>query len=236
MILAKPAPGEPEMNAESARAASNLETLKFLSEGLLRSAGRTGVRGHLLEIHHPSAPPFDPVFLHTESEAFGLSISLCADSRSAAGQRLCCLSSSLPFQERVFRMVVLHHVIEDGSEPDLEEACRVTARNGVLILLGLNRAGWRYRSQGRIRRLPGLAPLTVRNRLEQLGMKMNGFAGAGLLGQRKPVFMNSGLAGLGAPLADVVILQATHRDSPGVTPLRFRKPRAAVVQSAPIQG
>ena len=48
--------------------------------------------------------------------------------------------------------------------------------------------------------------------------------------------MNSGLSGLGAPLADVVILQATHRESPGVTPLLFRKPRAAVVQSAPIQG
>ena len=55
---------------------SNLHTLKHLSEGLLRSAGRTGVRGNLLEIHHASAPLFDPVFLHTESEAFGVSISL----------------------------------------------------------------------------------------------------------------------------------------------------------------
>ena len=130
----------------------------------------------------------------------------------------------------------LHHLIGDGSEPELAEACRVTARNGVLILLGLNRSGWRYRTQGSIRRLPGLAPLAVKDRLEQLGMRMQGFAGAGLLGQRKPRFMNDGLGSLGAPLADVVILQATHRDSMGVTPLRFRKPRAAVVQSAPMQG
>lgn len=215
---------------------SNLETLKYLSEGLLRSAGRTGERGNLLEIHHPCAPLFDPLFLHTESEAFGVSISLSADREGGAGQRLCCVASSLPFQERVFRMVVLHHVIGDGSEPELEEACRVTANRGVLILLGLNRAGWRYRTQGSIRRLPGLAPLAVRSRLERLGMKMQGFAGAGLLGRRSPRFMNEGLGALGVPLADVVILQATHRDSPGVTPLRFRKPRAAVVQSAPIRG
>jgi len=218
------------------RVQSNLETLKFLSEGLLRSAGRTGERGNLLEIHHPAAPLFDPVFLHTESELFGVSISLSADRDGEAGARLCCLSSSLPFQDRVFRMVVLHHVIGDGSEPELEEACRVTARNGVLILLGLNRAGWRFRTQDAIRRLPGLAPLTVRHRLEKLGMKMQGFAGAGLLGQRKPRFMNRGLGSLGAPLADVVILQATHRDSATVTPLRFEKPRASVVQSAPIRG
>lgn len=224
------------MSAWPKRAESNLETLKFLSEGLLRSAGCTGERGNLLEIHHPSAPLFDPVFLHSESEAFGVSISLSADRAGESGQRVCCVSSSLPFQDRVFRVVVLHHLIGDGSEPELEEACRVTAHSGVLILLGLNRAGWRYRTQGSIRRLPGLAPLAVREQLERLGMKMQGFAGAGLLGQRKPRFMNEGLGSLGAPLADVVILQAAHRDSRGVTPLRFRKPRASVVQSAPIRG
>ena len=224
------------MCASHKRPESNLETLKYLSEGLLRSAGRTGERGHLLEIHHPAAPLFAPVFLHSESEMFGVSISLSTEGGSDNGPRLCCASSSLPFQERVFRMVVLHHVIGDGSEPELEEACRVTARSGVLILLGLNRSGWRYRTQGSIRRLPGLAPLAVKDRLEQLGMKMQGFAGAGLLGRRKPRFMSSGLGSLGAPLADVVILQATHGDNVGVTPLRFRKPRAGVVQSAPIQG
>jgi len=221
---------------DGARPSSNQEILKFLSEGLLLSAGRTAQRGNLLEIHHPSAPLFDPVFLHEESEAFGVSISLSADADDAAGQRLRCLPSRLPFQENVFRTVVLHHLIADGSEPELAEACRVTAHSGVLILLGLNRAGWRYRMQGSIRRLPGLAPLAVRNRLERLGMKMQGFAGAGLLGRRRPAFMNDGLGGLGAPLADVVILQATHRDTAGVTPLRFRKPRAAVVQSAPMRG
>lgn len=215
---------------------SNLQTLKQLSEGLLRSAGRIAVRGNLLEIHHPSAPLFNPVFLHTASEAFGVSISLTQSQRVAAGQKLSCDSSSLPFQDGSFCMVVLHHVVSDGLEKELEEACRVTHRSGVLIVLGLNRMGWRYRGQDAVRRLPGLAPLAVKSRLEEHGMKMRGFAGAGLCGRKRPEFMCKGLSSLGAPLADVLILQASHADSPGVTPLRFRQAHRSTVQSAPLRG
>lgn len=224
------------MKISTARPESNLQTLKHLSEGLLRSAGRTGVRGNLLEIHHSSAPLFDPVFLHEESEAFGVSISLARDERAGNGQRLHCETANLPFQDGSFCMVVLHHVVSNGFERELAEACRVTNRSGVLIVLGLNRMGWRYRSQDEVRQLPGLAPLAVKNRLEHFGMKMRGFAGAGLMGRSRPEFMSSGLSGLGAPLADVLILQASHEDSPGVTPLRFRKSRSGVVQSAPMGG
>lgn len=215
---------------------SNLETLKQLSEGLLRSAGRIGVGGHMLEIHHTSAPLFDPVFLHAASEVMGVSISLTQHQPAQAGQKVCCESTRLPFQDNVFQMVVLHHVVRDGLEAELAEACRVTRRDGVLILLGLNRFGWRYRTQDDIRRLPGLAPWKVKSRLAELGMNMQGFAGAGLLGGKRPVFMNSGFSSLGAPLADVVILQASHRDSPRVTPLNFRKASRTIVQSAPMRG
>lgn len=224
------------MPARTRKSESRLQTLKQLSEGLLRSAGRTGVRGNLLEIHHPSAPLFDPVFLHSESEAFGLRISLTLSPRGAAQQKVCCNSASLPFQDGSFCMVVLHHVVSDGFEKELEEACRVTHQSGVLILLGLNRMGWRYRDQHPARRLPGLAPLAVKSRLERQGMKMRGFAGAGLCGQKRPEFMCHGLSGLGAPLADVLILQASHADSPGVTPLRFRQARRTTVQSAAMRG
>lgn len=211
-------------------------TLKRLSEGLLRSAGRTGVRGNLLEIHHPSAPLFDPVFLHTESEAFGVSISLNQGANQGFDQKLHCETGQLPFQDGVFRMVVLHHVIAGGNEPELVECIRVLARDGVLILLGLNRMGWRYRTQDAIRRLPGLRPLRVKARLEALGMTMQGFAGAGLCGMKRPAWMYKGLSSIGAPVADLVILQARHADSPEVTPLRYRKPRAGVVQSAAMRG
>ena len=224
------------MSTPQRLAESNQATLKSLSEGLLRSAGRTGERGNLLEIHHASAPQFDPVFLHSASEVLGISIRLSQGGVAGPGARLHCASGSLPFQDRVFNRVVLHHVIHDGREPELEEAARVLARGGVLILLGLNRMGWRYLTQDRIRSLPGIAPLKVRTRLERLGMTMQDFAGAGLGGMRRPVWMHSGLSSLAAPLADLVLLQARHKDSPEVTPLRFRKPRSHVVQSAVVRG
>ena len=212
------------------------ETLKKLSEGLLRSTGQTGVQGNLLEIHHPSAPLFDPVFLHTASEYHGLSISLSQEENGVDGQKIRCDSDQLPFQDKVFQAVVLHHVVSDGEEPELSEAVRVLARDGVLILLGLNRMGWRYRTQGRETRLPGLSPLKVKGRLEMLRMTMQGFAGAGLAGTNRPALMHDGIASLGAPLADIVLLQARHANSPEVTPLRFRKSRSGVVQSAAMRG
>jgi hypothetical protein len=112
----------------------------------------------------------------------------------------------------------------------------VLARSGVLIVLGLNRLGWRYRAQDEIRRLPGLAPLKVKARLEQLDLTMHGFAGAGLGGAQRPAFLRDGLLGLATPFADLLLLQARHRNDPEVTPLRFSKPRSTVVQSAPMRG
>lgn len=215
---------------------TQLETLMHLSEGLLRSAGRTGVRGNLLEIHDARAPLFDSLFLHSESELYGIGISLTRAERALAGQKLCCDTAQLPFQDRSFSMVVLHHVISDGTEAELAEACRVLKSRGVLIILGLNRIGCRFRAQSAERRLPGLAPLAVKRQLDELDMRMTGFAGAGLLRRNRPAFMSSGLGSLGAPLADVLILQAVHADGPEATPLRFRKPRAGVVQSAPMRG
>lgn len=215
---------------------TRLEKIKHLSEGLLRSAGRTGVRGNLLEIHDARAPRFDPVFLHSASEAFGIEIDLTRGGRDAAGQKLCCDTASLPFQDRCFSMVVLHHVVEQGDEAELEEACRVLRHSGVLIILGLNRFGCRFRGQRSEDRLPGLAPLSIKRRLDALDMRMSGFAGAGLLCQKQPAFMCNGLSGLGAPLADVLILQAVHAGGAAATPLRFRKPRSSVVQSAAMRG
>ena len=75
------------------------EALKRLSVGLLRGSGRSGVRGNLLEVRHPAAPLFDPTFLHSASEAFGLSISLSQDGRAGNGQRVCCDAAQLPFQD-----------------------------------------------------------------------------------------------------------------------------------------
>ena len=221
----------PFHHPESAR-----EILRELSEGLLRSAGRTNVRGNVLEIHHPHAPLFDPLLLHPASELFGISISLSQDPQDRAGQRLRCDCAALPFQDEVFNMVVLHHVVSRGKEAELAEARRVLAPDGVLLIIGLNRMGWRFQTQASARRLPGLSPLRVKLELERLDLTMQGFAGAGLGGGRWPPFMNSGFAALGVPIADLLLLQARPSDSPAVTPLRFRKAGSGVVQSAAMWG
>lgn len=223
------------MNA-GANTPSRQDTLKKLSEGLLRSAGHTSVKGNLLEVHHESAPCFDPSFLHRAFQGIGVSIRLSQDGNGPGKQAVRCDSGELPFQDKVFQTVVLHHVVGAGKEPELSEAVRVLARDGVLLLLGLNRLGWRFRIQGSRGKLPGLSPLKVKDRLDELNMTMQGFAGAGLAGLSRPVWMHSGLASLGAPLADIVLMQARHADSPEVTPLRFRNPGGAVVQSAVMRG
>ena len=186
--------------------------------------------GNVLEIHHTAAPMMNPEFFHAFRNKFNVYIRLNQGDDPDPDQPVRCATASLPFQDNMFDRVVLHHVVSDGMEPELAEAVRVLTRDGVLIILGINRLGWRFRFQGRWRPLPGIAPLKVKSRLDRLDMTMQGFAGAGLFGLRRPVFMSSGLAGLGSPIADVILLQARHRGGPEMTPLT----RSGVVQSAPL--
>ena len=206
--------------------------MRALSEGLLRSVGKAGLSGNILEIHHSAAPIINLDFLHIASHELGVLVSLNKGHEPDPDQPVLCETADLPFQDSVFSMVVLHHVVSDGMESELDEAVRVLTRDGVLIIVGLNRLGWRFRSQGRLRRLPGIAPLKVKSRLVRLDMTMQSFAGAGFFGRQRPVFMSSGLAGLGSPIADVVLLQARHNNGPEMTPLKFRKLGSGAVQSA----
>lgn len=208
------------------------EGLRVLSEGLLRSVSRAALPGNVLEIRHAAAPMLNPEYLRTAGYDLDEFFSLNRGSEPCSGQPVVCDTAGLPFQDSVFSMVVLHHVVSLGMESELEEAVRVLAGDGVLIILGINRMGWRFRFQGDLCRLPGIAPLKVKARLDQLEMAMQGFAGAGLFGMQRPVFMRSGIAGLGSPIADVVLLQARHISGPEMTPLRFRKLGAGIVQSA----
>jgi SAM-dependent methyltransferase len=195
------------------------EGLRLLSEGLLRSVSKAALSGHVLEIRQAAAPVLNPEFLHSTGYGLGELVSLNKGSEPSPDQPVVCETARLPFQDKVFSMVVLHHVVSDGMESELEEAVRVLARAGVLIILGINRMGWRFRFQGQLRRLPGIAPLKVKSRLDRLDMAMRGFAGAGIFGRKLPEFMSTGMAGLGIPIADVVLLQARHKSGPEMTPL-----------------
>ena len=214
------------------KSSSLQEDLKALSEGLLRSVGNAALAGNVLEITHAAAPLLNPELLHLSCYDFSVLLKLNKGYEPGPGQLVVCDTASLPFQDGAFNKVLLHHVIGDGMETELEEAARVLTRDGTLIIMGLNRLGWRYRTQGRLHCLPGIAPLKVKSRLAQLEMSMEGFAGAGVFGLSRPEFMSSGLSGLGSPVADVVLLQARHKHGPEMTPLKFRRLGSGVVQSA----
>jgi SAM-dependent methyltransferase len=215
---------------------SRRERLEILSKGLLKKACETRLSRHTLEIRHGSAPSFAPAVMHSVSETFGLSLSFNRGTLPAPGQRIHCTTSELPFQDKVFGIVLLHHVLAKGEEPELAEAVRVLARDGVLIVLGLNHLGWRFRSQKGAVRFPAMAPLKIVHALERMNMTVQGMSGAGLMGMGRPQIMNSGLAGLGLPLADVMLFQARHVDSPEVSQMRFRDRLSGIVQSAPLRG
>lgn len=210
--------------------------MQRLAEDLLRIAAPAGVRGNLLEVHHPDAPGLNPGLLHGACDRLGLRVSLRGDDGGTQAGRLSCSSSQLPFQDATFCTVVLHQIVGDGREPELEEAIRVLAPGGALFVLGLNRAGWRYRHQQGALRLPGFAPLRVRARLEHFDMSVRCFAAAGLLGRPGPRFSCRGLAAPGVLLADMVLLEAHHHDSPQAKRIGLDTRRPAIVQSAPIRG
>ena len=81
-----------------------------------------------------------------------------------------------------------------------------------------------------------MAPLKIKAELDRLNMTLQDFAGAGLLGLNRPPFMSSGPAGLGLPVADIVVLTARRKNEPETNSLRFRERRSAIVQSAPLRG
>jgi SAM-dependent methyltransferase len=209
--------------------------LRALSGSLLGSVGKQAFRGPMLSIYHQSAPVASAPRFSAAAEAGRLALTLTqADALTSAvrNDHVVCTTGALPFQSGVFSTVALHHVVQTGAEPELEEACRVLAADGLLVILGLNRLGFRFLSKGGLHGLPGLAPLKVKRALDGFGMAMQGFAGAGLLGRRAPLVMSTGWRAVGAPVADLIVLLAAHGNVPGATRLEFRKPRSGVVQSA----
>ena len=224
------------MSESNRHARTSQQILKDLSEGLLNSASKVRLQSHTLYIHHDFAPSIDRGLLHSRSESFGVYLALNQGREMLTGQRVQCDSAALPFQDRVFSRVVLHHVLTNGAEAELSEAVRVLANDGLLFILGLNRQGWRYRMQGKFRALPGMSPFRIKARLDRMNMTMQGYAGAGLMNRQHPRFMANGLSILGLPVADVIMMQARHVGGPEFTPLRFRKSSSGVVQSAFLSG
>jgi len=139
---------------------------------------------------------------------------------------------ALPFQDAVFRRVVLFLVTRNGTERELDEACRVLAPGGELLVLGLNRRSWSGLGRYRGGPVPRMDVASVRNSLQAHDMELNCVLGAGLLGQARPVMEWKRLSGIALPLADLVVLRARHRNRPAVTRLQMKKFPARALPTA----
>ncbi|MEJ8567607.1 hypothetical protein [Elongatibacter sediminis] len=198
--------------------------LEFLSNGLCKRirAGRA-IEGRLL-IRHPSVrPEREPVWGSGENAMAGPSIRLAAGMNAAAKVDRAvmeCETAELPFTDGAFRSVTLYHVLADGTEPELGEACRVLASDGDLLVVGLNHCGWSGFDAGYRPELPRLRPGAVRRRLLEFDVVLHARYGAGFLGRPHPADMGRGAWRLALPAADIVLLHARH-----VRPMGMARPR-----------
>lgn len=143
-----------------------------------------------------------------------------------------CASAELPFLDGVFSCVTLYHVIAEGGEAELEEACRVLAPGGHLLVVGLNHCGWVGFDAGAWNGVPRLHALRVRHRLSDLGMVVEGQFGAGLLGRNRPAVIADGWKRLALPLADIVLLHARHLHRPIASRPRLKNLPAGLAPTA----
>lgn len=139
---------------------------------------------------------------------------------------------SLPFQTDSFGAVFLCHMVSQGEEEELAEACRLVQPGGRLFILGLNRIGLRNLRGRSLRSVPAIRPLALRSRLEALDMSVLGLHGAGLLRREWPQTMSRGIARLFLPLADLFLIVAKPVEPKILNPLKKRKLRGVAAPSA----
>jgi SAM-dependent methyltransferase len=209
--------------------------LGTLSMQLLQNAVGEDRKGNVLVIYHASLSPPDTPCLRRDENSFGMAFCLSQGKTNSTDElhpELECVSQALPFQDEVFQIVVLYHVIEHGDEAELAEACRVLVQGGEIFVLGLNRASWGNARTYRNSHLTAMRPGFVQSALVDYEMQITAKIGLGLLGQKKPLMGRQKLSSLALPLADLVLIQARHREKPAVTRMLLKKVPAGAMPAA----
>ena len=143
-----------------------------------------------------------------------------------------CRFDALPFEDESFDLVVLHHLVHDGSEPFLNETLRVMAAGGDIVISGLNSSGFRSRFVNRKRRLPALNLDSVCSFLKSNSFKIEQCLLMGLGGCSKPA-PKAMWHGLGMPFADRVVFHGHHQSNiKNASVLRFKQVQQAGLASA----
>lgn len=141
-------------------------------------------------------------------------------------------SHELPLQTESHGLVLLSHVVSNGTEPELDEACRVLQPGGVLLIMGLNHIGFRFFRERSGRDVPGLRPLMVRERLERLDMNVRILLAAGFMNRQWPDNINSGAARILVPVADLLMIVARKNEPRLASPFKRTQLRTVSAPSA----
>ena len=147
-----------------------------------------------------------------------------------------CRITALPFEEAAFDLVILHHLLSDGSEPFLAETLRVMAAGSDLVISGLNSSGMRNRIGNRNHQVPALKLNRICNFLKAHSFKVENCLLMGLAGLSRPA-PRATWYGFGLPFADRVVLHGHHQSNiKNASILRFKQTRSARVTAAALDG
>jgi SAM-dependent methyltransferase len=147
-----------------------------------------------------------------------------------------CRLDALPFEEAAYDLVILHHLVNDGSEPFIAEALRVLIEGGDVVISGLNSSGLRNRIGNRNHQLAALKLDKVCNVLRSQSFKVEQCLLMGLGGFSRPAPLAT-WHGLGFPFADRVVLHGHHQSNiKNGSILRFKSAKPRRLPSAALDG
>jgi hypothetical protein len=155
-------------------------------------------------------------------------VRIARDGSSGTGP-VTCDTGQLPFQEGSFDIVLLHHVAEDGREPEVHEAWRVLCSGGDIFLLGTGGYGARALLNSMKSDHPRIKVLQVCQQLRRRAFEVEQCAACGLAGV--PLYWERWWQRPALPLADTLVIHGRHRPlRPIVKSLRFGRTQAVGVR------
>ena len=147
-----------------------------------------------------------------------------------------CRIEALPFEEAAFDLVILHHLVNDGSEAFLPGVLRVINAGGDIVISGLNSSGWRNRIGNRKHELAALKLDRICRVLKSQSFNIEQCLLMGLGGFSKPA-PRATWHGLGYPFADRVVLHGHHQSNiRNASILRFKQAKQVTGTSAALDG
>ena len=159
-----------------------------------------------------------------------------SDDEFAAGAMPRCRISALPFEEATFDLVILHHLVADGTEEHLAEALRVLAAGGDIVISGLNSSGLRNRFVNRKQRLPALKLNRICKFLKAESFSIEQCLLMGMGGFSRPA-PKATWHGFGLPFADRVVMHGHHQSNiTNARILGFKQLKTSARTSAALDG